>query len=89
MKFLRFFDNEIILGSLNAILSFMTALASQSDNRGDKPQLVMLMMALALTFAAWASLLKEESHMRSLFAIVSIIVLILGILQHLAGLVVG
>jgi cation transport ATPase len=65
------------------------ALAGQWDNRGDKLQLVMLLMALALAFAAWASLLKEESNMRSLFAIASIIVFILGILQYLAVPVVG
>jgi len=64
-------------------------LAGQWDNRGDKLQQVMLLMALALAFAAWASLLKEESNMRSLFAIASIIVFILGLLQYLAVPVVG
>lgn len=33
-------------------------------------------MALGLTFAAWASLLKEESKLRPLFAILAIIVLV-------------
>jgi hypothetical protein len=39
-------------------------LASQWDNRGDGLQLVMLIMALGLAFAAWASLAREESNMR-------------------------
>ena len=42
-------------------------LAGQWDNRGDGLQLVMLIMALGLAFAAWGSLLKEESNMRLLF----------------------
>ena len=57
--------------------------ASEYDNLGDKLQLVMLLMALALAFAAWASLLKDESNMRSLFAVASIIVFILGLMQYL------
>jgi hypothetical protein len=64
-------------------------LASQWDNRGDKLQLVMLLMALALAFAAWASLLKDESNMRILFALASIIVFVLGLVTYLAVPVVG
>jgi len=64
-------------------------LAGQWDERGDKLQLVMLLMALGLAFAAWASLLKEESNLRSLFAIASILVLVLGLLQYMAVPVVG
>src|SRR3989304_2066727 len=57
--------------------------AEQSDNHGDTLQLVMLIMALGLTFAAWASLLKEESNMRVLFAIFSIAMLIYGLVTYL------
>jgi multidrug efflux pump subunit AcrB len=64
-------------------------LAGQWDNRGDELQQVMLLMALALAFAAWASLLKEESHMRLLFAIASIIVFVLGVVAYLSVPVVG
>lgn len=64
-------------------------LAGQWDERGDKLQLVMLLMALGLAFAAWASLLKEESNLRSLFAIASIIAFMLGILQYLSVPVMG
>lgn len=58
--------------------------AGQWDERGGKLQLVMLLMAIGLTFAAWASLLKEESNLRPLFALASIIVFVIGLLQYLA-----
>lgn len=58
-------------------------LAGQYDDRGDKLQLVMLMMALALAFAAWAALQKEESNMRSLFAVASVAVFVFGLLKYL------
>jgi hypothetical protein len=67
--------------------SFETA--SQYDNRGDELQLVMLLMALGLAFAAWGSLLKEESNLRVLFAIASFLVLVLGVLSYLTVTVVG
>ena len=51
-------------------------LAGQYDDRGDKLQLVMLLMALALAFAAWAALQKEESNMRTLFAFASVAVFV-------------
>jgi hypothetical protein len=54
-------------------------LAGQYDDRGDNLQLVMLIMALGLAFAAWASLLKEESNMRALFAAFAIITLSAGL----------
>jgi len=58
-------------------------LAGQWDNRGDGLQLVMLIMALGLAFAAWASLLKEESNMRLLFAILAVITLVAGVITYL------
>lgn len=64
-------------------------LAGQYDNLGDALQLVMLFMALGLAFAAWASLLKEESNLRPLFALASIIAFVIGLLQYLAAPVVG
>ena len=57
--------------------------AGQWDNRGDGLQLVVLVMALGLAFAAWASLLKEESNMRLLFAALSIIMLVWGVIRYL------
>jgi len=63
--------------------------AGQWDDRGDKLQLVMLFMALGLAFAAWASLLKEESNLRPLFALASIIVFVIGLMQYLAAPMVG
>jgi type II secretory pathway pseudopilin PulG len=57
--------------------------AGQWDNRGDGLQGVMLIMALGLAFAAWASLLKEESNMRLLFAVFATITLVIGIIAYL------
>lgn len=57
--------------------------AGQWDNRGDGLQLVVLIMALGLAFAAWASLAKEESNMRLSFAALSIVMLVLGIIFYL------
>jgi hypothetical protein len=58
-------------------------IAGQWNNRGDGLQLVMLIMALGLAFAAWASLGKEESNMRLLFSALAIITLIAGIIVYL------
>ena len=58
-------------------------LAGQWDNRGDGFQLVMLVMALGLAFTAWASLLKEESKTRLLFAALGVITLVIGIIVYL------
>jgi hypothetical protein len=58
-------------------------LAGQWDNRGDGLQLVMLVMALGLAFAAWSSLLKEESNMRLLFSALAIITLVAGVIVYL------
>ena len=57
--------------------------AGQWDNRGDGLQLVVLIMALGLAFAAWASLLKEESNMRLVFAVLSVAMLIMGVVMYL------
>ncbi len=59
------------------------ALAEEFNERGDKLQLVMLIMALGLAFAAWASLLKDESKIRLFFAVFSIIALIYGLVLYL------
>jgi hypothetical protein len=58
-------------------------LGSQWDERGDQLQLVMLVMALGLAFAAWASLLGSESNMRLLFALFGLITFIAGLFIYL------
>ena len=58
-------------------------LASQFDEKGDQLQLVMMIMALGLAFAAWASLLGAESNMRLLFALFGLIMLAVGVLTYL------
>jgi hypothetical protein len=60
-----------------------SATAGQWNNRGDGLQLVMLVMALGLAFAAWASLLKEESNLRLLFSAFALITLAAGIIVYL------
>lgn len=56
--------------------------AGEWNERGDGLQLVLMIMALGLAFAAWASLLKEESNMRILFALFAVITLVWGIIQY-------
>lgn len=71
----------------NALFAEADALfekAQKWNKRGDALQLVMLIMALGLAFAAWASLLKEESRMRILFAFFSIAMLTYGLITYLA-----
>jgi hypothetical protein len=77
---------DSMLASANALwtesdTAFETA--SQWDNRGDGLQLVVLLMALGLAFAAWASLLKEESNMRLLFSALAVIMLVFGVISYL------
>ncbi len=57
-------------------------LAGAWDEKGDLLQLVVLFMALGLTFAAWASLLKDESNLRPLFAILAIVMLIAALATY-------
>ena len=64
-------------------------LAAEWDERGDQLQLVMLLMALGLTFAAWASLLKDESNLRPVFGFFSIAMFVIGLVTYLAVPVVG
>ncbi len=59
------------------------ALATQWDERGDQLQLVMLVMALGLAFAAWGSLLGAETNMRKLFSFLSVITFIAGLYIYL------
>jgi hypothetical protein len=42
-----------------------------------------MIMALGLAFAAWASLNKEESNMRSLFAALATVTLVIGVIFYL------
>ena len=64
-------------------------LGAQYDERGDFLQLVVMIMALGLAFAAWASLMKEESNMRLMFALFAILTLIMGIITYIKVPVVG
>lgn len=57
-------------------------LGSQWDNRGDQLQLVMLIMALGLAFAAWGSLVSAESVMRLFFSVLGLIMLVTGLLVY-------
>ncbi len=61
-----------------------STIANQWNERGDGLQLVMLIMALGLAFAAWASLGKEESNMRSLFSLLAVITLVIGLIWYFA-----
>jgi hypothetical protein len=58
-------------------------IAGQWNDRGDRLQLVLMIMALGLAFAAWASLLKDEGNMRVLFALFAVMTLGIGIVVYL------
>jgi hypothetical protein len=58
-------------------------LASQYDEKGDQLQLVMMIMALGLAFAAWSSLLNAESNMRLLFALFGLIMFVIGLFTYI------
>lgn len=58
-------------------------LGSQYDERGDQLQLVMLIMTLGLVLAAWGALLKEESPMRKIFALLGLVALIAGLATYI------
>ena len=60
-----------------------SATAGQWNERGDNLQLVMLIMAVGLAFAAWASLGKEESNMRLIFSLLAVITLVAGVIAYL------
>jgi hypothetical protein len=53
------------------------------DERGDQLQLVMLIMALGLAFAAWASLMSVENNMRYMFALLGLLALIAGVVTYI------
>jgi hypothetical protein len=61
--------------------SFATAGAWNA--RGDALQVVLMIMALGLAFAAWASLLKDESRMRLVFALLATVAFIWGLVQYI------
>jgi hypothetical protein len=59
-------------------------LAEAFNERGDALQLVVLVSALGLALAAWASLLSKESWVRLIFAVISIAMLVLSFGLYLA-----
>src|SRR5689334_12227740 len=52
------------------------------DERGDQLQLVVLIMALAIAFAAWAALLGSESRMRLFFAFFGLVMFVIGLYTY-------
>jgi hypothetical protein len=58
-------------------------LASEADAKGDKLALVMMVMALGLAFAAWASLLGAESNLRLAFALFGLIMFVGGLITYI------
>jgi hypothetical protein len=59
------------------------SIAEEFNTRGDKLQLVMLISAVGLAFAAWASLLNEKSRMRLVFSTLALIATIFGLIAYL------
>jgi hypothetical protein len=60
------------------------AKAGEWNGRGDALQVVLMIMALGLAFAAWASLNKEDSNMRLLFAAFALVTLVFGLISYLS-----
>ncbi len=60
------------------------ALAGEFNTRGDALQLVLLISALGLAFAAWAALLKGDSLVRLIFAVISLVIMVFSIFLYLA-----
>ena len=58
-------------------------LANDYNTRGDRLQLVVLITAIGLAFAAWASLLDEKSNMRVIFSAMALITTVAGIAVYL------
>ncbi|MCS6993590.1 MAG: hypothetical protein N2117_11060 [Anaerolineales bacterium] len=78
---------EAMYANANALFADAQTLfekAQEWNRRGDALQLVMLITAVGLAFAAWASLLKEESKMRLLFAALSIGMFVYGLVAYLS-----
>lgn len=57
--------------------------ANNWNDRGDRLQLIMAILAIGLAFAAWASLNKEDSNLRGFFSLLSIIALVIGSVVYL------
>lgn len=58
-------------------------LAEDFNTRGDQFQLVVLITAVGLAFAAWASLLDEKKKIRLVFGALSIITFVIAIYVYL------
>ncbi len=69
-----------------AILKFEEARAA--GERADRYQSVLLTFAVGLALAAWASVVRSESRLRPLFAIISLATLAFGLVNFL-GLYLG
>jgi hypothetical protein len=59
------------------------ALAEKFNERGDALQLVVLIGSLGLAFAAWASLLSEQSSIRQTFVLLSLMTLIYSLILYI------
>lgn len=57
--------------------------AQAAGDRAIQMQLIVLIFAVGLALAAYASLIKPEKRIRSLFAIASILALILGLVSYI------
>jgi hypothetical protein len=55
--------------------------ASAASEQEEAYQLAMLIAAVGLAFAAYASLLDEKNHLRPLFALMSLVMLVLSAIQ--------
>lgn len=86
----EFLFDDIYLGEMYQISEScfveaddMFILSNDVGDIADKHQLVMFTFAIGLALTAWASLLPEESSIRLVFVIFSLIVLVVGLILYL------
>ena len=60
------------------------ASAAEDSNRATAYQLTVMIMAVGVSFAAWASLAEEKGLSRRVFTLLSILCLIIGTIQMLS-----
>jgi hypothetical protein len=57
--------------------------ANLAGDRADRYQLTILVLAVGLSLAAWASLIRQESMMRVLFGVLAAIIFVIGLINFI------
>lgn len=57
--------------------------AQAAGDKGDRDQLALMIFAVGLALSAWASIVQEDSRLRPVFAIISIVTAVFGLVIFL------